>query len=108
MFTKNELDFLKGKDLKDVEPGCPIDYGTYLFKVHGIKKNNRITEIKLDDETLGLDDYAQHLYIPEWQQLEHVLLEFNVSKDCEFKVQGAVIRGEDGTGSMGIVSILTK
>lgn len=108
MFTKNELGFLKNKDLKGIEPNCPIDYGTYYFTVYGIKKSNQIIEIKLDDETLGLAEYAQHLYIFEWQQLEHFLLESNIPTDCEFKVQGAVIRREDGTGSMGIFSLLTK
>jgi hypothetical protein len=108
MFTKNELDFLKDKDLKDVEPGCPIDYGTYFFKAYGVKKNNKITAIKLDDETLGLDEYAQHLYIFEWQQLERILLESNVPKKCEFKIQGIVTRREDNTGNMVVFSLLAK
>ncbi|MBP5977501.1 hypothetical protein HW132_33520 [Brasilonema sp. CT11] len=105
MFTKSESEFLKDKELNGVVPNCSIDYGTYQFTVIGTKKNNKITEIGLDDETVGLDEYAQHLYIFEWQQLERVLLDI---PDCSFEVKGFVVRRENNIGSMAIISVLTK
>lgn len=108
MLTKEELEFIKNKDLKDVVSDCQIDYGTYQFRAYGVKENNEITKMNLDDETLGLYGYTQHLYIPEWQQLERYLSKPNIAENCEFKIQGIVIRRKDGTGSMDMVFTCMK
>lgn len=105
MITESELRFLQNKNFTGFTIGF-TNPGEHLFIVFGVIQNGEITRIRVSNKVSESEGFTRVLCIYEWKILEGFLLS-NLPKNCKFGV-GGIVKRENGTGNLRVLSTITK